>query len=147
MPTGLAHSALYFRSESLRPFFSQKQRGPSQAQSQIPSGLINVKTLGDACKDPENDSGIKYHVCFTLDQVSIDDRIPGNKIISNKRFEIKTSKSISSPNKRSELQLIKVLPISSLGQARWMVDGGWWMTSSQPLTIICLDYGHLGIIL
>lgn len=62
-------------------------------------------------------------------QVSTGDRIPGNKIHSAERFtlqrEKKKSEDISSPNKRSEIQLTKTLPISSLEHTRWMADGGW----------------------
>lgn len=58
--------------------------------------------------------GIKYSVCFAPYQVSTDNQIPGNEICSDKQFTLqikKTSESISSPNKRSKLQLIKALSI------------------------------------
>lgn len=74
----------------------------------------------ETCKMP---SGIKY--CLVLHQVSTDNRIPGT---SDKQFTFqikKTSESISSPNKRSKLQVIKALSISSLEHARWMGDVSW----------------------
>lgn len=123
MPTGPAHSALYCKSpESPRPS-SRSKVALARLSSKFLTALVYVKTLGDACRDPQNDGRIKDHVCLALPPPS------GNKIRSAKRLtlqiEMKTSESISSPNKRGELQLVKALPISSLEQARWMVDAGW----------------------